>query len=88
MEEAVQNQAQEQKYVYNSLPAQQKLQKIKGQSRIEYVPYVREVVEYEQVHRVDVVPKLRKITDYYAVEHQVEYVPEVFQDVYLEYVPR
>lgn len=55
---------------------------IKGESRIEYVPYQRSVMEYEEQEVVQYVPKERRVTDYYAVEYQTEYVPQVFQEKY------
>ncbi|KAL4488906.1 hypothetical protein ABPG72_005693 [Tetrahymena utriculariae] len=60
---------------------------VKGESRIEYIPYEKSVIEYEAVQRVDYVPKEKKITDYYAVEYQTEYIPQVYQDRYIEYIP-
>ncbi|EAR97196.1 hypothetical protein TTHERM_00481300 (macronuclear) [Tetrahymena thermophila SB210] len=60
---------------------------VKGESRIEYIPYEKSVIEYEAVQRVDYVPKEKKITDYYAVEYQTEYLPQVYQDRYIEYIP-
>jgi len=38
------------------------------------VPYETEVIEYEEVTRTEKVPFERTITDYYAVETQVEYI--------------
>ena len=35
----------------------------------------QEVVEY--------VPREKKITDYYAVQYDVEYIPQVFQEKYV-----
>lgn len=60
---------------------------MKGESRIEYVPYEKTVVEYEAVQRTDYVPKEKKVTDYYAIEYQTEYIPQVYQDKYIEYIP-
>jgi len=48
---------------------------IKGESRIEYVPYEKAVIEYEAVQRTEYVPKEKRVTDYYAVEYQTEYIP-------------
>lgn len=42
---------------------------IKGESRIEYIPYEKSYMEYEQVMKTEYIPKERKVTDYYAVEH-------------------
>jgi len=36
---------------------------------------------------VDYVPRQRTITDYYAVEHQVNYVPRSVPETKIEYVP-
>lgn len=55
---------------------------IRGESRIEYVPYQRAVMEYEEQEYVQYVPRERRVTDYYAVEYQTEYVPQVFQEKY------
>ena len=51
---------------------------IKGESRIEYVPYQREVTEYVTQEVVEYVPREKKVTDYYAVQYDVEYVPQVY----------
>lgn len=49
-------------------------QSIKGESRVEYVPYEKTVMEYEAVQRyiliyyflrTEYVPREKKITDYY-----------------------
>jgi hypothetical protein len=42
---------------------------VKGESRIEYVPYEKSVIEYEEVQRIEYVPKEKKVTDYYAIEY-------------------
>lgn len=34
---------------------------IKGESRIEYVPYEKNVIEYEAVERVEYVPKTKTV---------------------------
>ncbi|CAK70881.1 unnamed protein product (macronuclear) [Paramecium tetraurelia] len=60
---------------------------IKGESRIEYVPYTKEVTEYVMQEVVEYVPRERKITDYYAVEYVTEHIPQVIQEKYIEYVP-
>ncbi|CAD8053378.1 unnamed protein product [Paramecium primaurelia] len=60
---------------------------IKGESRIEYVPYTKEVTEYVTQEVVEYVPRERKITDYYAVEYVTEHIPQVIQEKYIEYVP-
>jgi len=63
-------------------------QPVKGESRIEYVPYEKSVLEYEAVQRTEYVPREKKVVDHYAVEHQVEYHPQVFHDRYVEYIPQ
>ncbi|CAD8197249.1 unnamed protein product [Paramecium octaurelia] len=60
---------------------------IKGESRIEYIPYTKEVTEYVTQEVVEYVPRERKITDYYAVEYVTEHIPQVIQEKYIEYVP-
>ncbi|CAK92559.1 unnamed protein product (macronuclear) [Paramecium tetraurelia] len=62
-------------------------QAIKGESRIEYVPFERVITEYEEVRRQVQVPVTRQITDYYAVQYEVEYIPQVIQEKQIEYVP-
>lgn len=37
---------------------------VKGQSRINYVPYEKKVVEYENRQRVERVPRTRKVIEY------------------------
>ena len=37
---------------------------IKGESRIEYVPFEKKVVEYKDEARVERVPKKRTVTEY------------------------
>jgi len=51
---------------------------IKGESRIEYVPYEKSIIEYEAIQRTEYVPKEKKVTDYYAVEYVTEYIPQVY----------
>jgi len=63
-------------------------QPVKGESRVEYVPYEKSVFEYEAVQRTEYVPREKKVVDHYAVEHQVEYIPQVFHDRYVEYIPQ
>lgn len=60
---------------------------VKGESRVEYIPYEKSVLEYEAVQRTEYIPREKKITDYYTIEHQVEYIPQVYQDKYIDYVP-
>lgn len=73
-------------------------QPIKGESRIEYVPYERTVVEYEQVERKERIPKERVVVEYEEVQrteqiprekkitdyYAVEYVTEYIPQVYQE----
>eukprot|EP00825_Cyclidium_porcatum_P011923 TRINITY_DN16185_c0_g1_i2.p1 TRINITY_DN16185_c0_g1~~TRINITY_DN16185_c0_g1_i2.p1 ORF type:complete len:286 (-),score=66.57 TRINITY_DN16185_c0_g1_i2:397-1254(-) len=68
----------------NVLPVQQPLvssqiigtqQRIKGESRIEYVPYEKTIVEYETVTRTEKIPRERKIIEYEEVS-RIEYVPK------------
>ncbi|CAD8060317.1 unnamed protein product [Paramecium primaurelia] len=69
-------------------PVQQSVHpSIKGESRIEYIPYQKAITEYEEQEVVQYVPRERKVTDYYAVEYQTEYIPQVYQEKYTEYVP-
>ena len=37
---------------------------IKGESRIEYVPFEKKIIEYRDEVRVERVPKTRKVTEY------------------------
>ncbi|CAD8102231.1 unnamed protein product [Paramecium sonneborni] len=62
-------------------------QVVKGQSRIEYIPYERTVTEYEEVRRQVQVPITKQVTDYYAVQYDIEYIPQVVQEKQIEYVP-
>lgn len=58
-------------------------EKITGQSRIEYQPYQRKVIEYENRNRVERVPKTRKVTEY-EERRVVEEVPrEVIKTEYM-----
>jgi hypothetical protein len=61
---------------------------IKRESRIEYHPVEKSVIEHEAVTRVEYVPRERKVVEHYAVEHQTEYHPQVFHDRYVEYIPQ
>ena len=47
---------------------------IKGESRIEYVPFEKKVIEYKDEARVERVPKTRKVTEY-REEVRIEEVP-------------
>ena len=40
------------------------------------------MLEYEEQEVVQYVPRERRVTDYYAVEYQTEYIPQVFQEKY------
>ncbi|CAD8064022.1 unnamed protein product [Paramecium sonneborni] len=60
---------------------------IKGESRVEYIPYEKSVIEYEEVRQKIQVPREKYITEYQAIEYQTEYVPQVFYDKVTEYVP-
>ncbi|CAK65665.1 unnamed protein product (macronuclear) [Paramecium tetraurelia] len=60
---------------------------VKGQSRIEYIPYERTITEYEEVRRQVQVPITKQVTDYYAVQYDIEYIPQVIQEKQIEYVP-
>ncbi|CAK73303.1 unnamed protein product (macronuclear) [Paramecium tetraurelia] len=60
---------------------------IKGESRVEYIPYEKSVIEYEEVRQKIQVPREKYVTEYQAIEYQTEYVPQVFYDKVTEYVP-
>ncbi|KAL4496513.1 hypothetical protein ABPG72_014743 [Tetrahymena utriculariae] len=60
---------------------------LRGSSRIEYIPYQRKVIDYEQQVQTQIVPKERYVTDYYAVEHTTNYIPQTYYDSYVDYVP-
>ncbi|KAM3133250.1 hypothetical protein pb186bvf_014678 [Paramecium bursaria] len=60
---------------------------IKGESRVEYHPYERPVVELEDEVRTVKVPKQKWVTDYYPVEYQKEYIPQVSIEKQVEYRP-
>lgn len=47
---------------------------IKGESRIEYVPFEKKVIEYKDEVRVERIPKTRKVTEY-REEKRIETVP-------------
>lgn len=47
--------------------------------RVEQIPVQRVITEYEEVVRTQTVPVQRVVQDYYAVEYQVEYIPNVVQ---------
>jgi len=75
-------------YIGSTQVQAQTHQPVKGESRIEYVPYEKSVIEYEAVQRTEYVPREKKVVEHYAVEYQTEYVPQVFHDRYVEYIPQ
>ncbi|CAD8133886.1 unnamed protein product [Paramecium pentaurelia] len=77
----------QQQLIQSSGPVVTQGNAIKGESRIEYIPYTKEVTEYVTQEVVEYVPRERKITDYYAVEYVTEHIPQVIQEKYIEYVP-
>ncbi|CAD8183112.1 unnamed protein product [Paramecium octaurelia] len=62
-------------------------QAVKGESRIEYIPYEKTIMEYEEVRRQIQVPVTRQITEYQAIQYETEYIPQVIQEKVIEYVP-
>ncbi|CAK73015.1 unnamed protein product (macronuclear) [Paramecium tetraurelia] len=60
---------------------------IRGESRVEYVPYQKPVVELEEEVRTVQVPRQKWVTDYYPVEYQKEYIPQVSYEKQIDYVP-
>ncbi|KAM3135748.1 hypothetical protein pb186bvf_012145 [Paramecium bursaria] len=62
-------------------------QVIRGESRIEYIPYERTVMEYEEVRRQVQVPVTRQVTEYQAIQYDIEYIPQTIQEKQIEYVP-
>ncbi|CAD8060976.1 unnamed protein product [Paramecium sonneborni] len=67
--------------------AQPQYSPIRGESRVEYVPYQKPVVELEEEVRTVQVPRQKWVTDYYPVEYQKEYVPQVSYEKQIDYVP-
>jgi len=70
------------------------VQDVPAQSRMEYIPYQKTNIVYDQVERVEQVPVQRVVTDYVPVTRQ-EMVPveKTVQDYYavetqVQYVPR
>ena len=62
---------------------------IKGESFIvEYVPFERTYYEEMEVEKVEYVPVEKRYTDYYAIENQVEYIPETTYETIRELVPQ
>jgi hypothetical protein len=49
---------------------------IKGNTHIQYIPYESYYIDYEKKYFYEnvVVPVQKNITDYYAVEHVVDYI--------------
>ncbi|CAD8182387.1 unnamed protein product [Paramecium pentaurelia] len=62
-------------------------QAIKGESKIEYIPYEKTIMEYEEVRRQIQVPITRQITEYQAIQYETEYIPQVIQEKVIEYMP-
>ncbi|CAD8186064.1 unnamed protein product [Paramecium octaurelia] len=62
-------------------------QAVKGESRIEYIPYEKTITEYEEVRRQIQVPITRQITEYQAIQYETEYIPQVIQEKVIEYMP-
>lgn len=62
---------------------------LQGYSTIEYVPYESYYIDYEERQFVQnvMVPVQRTVTDYYAVEHVVDYVPREIEETVIDYVP-
>jgi hypothetical protein len=70
------------------------VEEIPAESRIEYVPYEKKYIEYDQIERVEQIPIQRFITEYEEVRRS-ERIPieRVIQDYYAveyqtEYIPR
>ena len=62
---------------------------IRGESSIvEYVPFERTYYEEMEVEKVEYVPVEKRYTDYYAIENQVEYIPETTYETIRELVPQ
>ena len=51
------------------------------------MPRKRRVTDYKEFVRVDVVPREVTTTDYYAVEHVRQYVPQIIPEKCIDYVP-
>ncbi|CAD8088783.1 unnamed protein product [Paramecium sonneborni] len=67
--------------------AQPVQQTIRGESRVEYKEYQKQVVEMETETIQVQVPKTKYVTDYYPVEYQTEYIPRTVYEQQTEYVP-
>lgn len=63
---------------------------LQGYSQIEYIPYESYYIDYEEQQFVQniLVPVEKKITDYYAVEHVVDYIPKEIEETVIEMVPQ
>lgn len=62
---------------------------IRGESTIvEYVPFERTYYEEMEVEKVEYVPVEKRYTDYYAIENQIEYIPETTYETIRELVPQ
>lgn len=61
---------------------------IKGETKVEYIPYEKTYIEHMPVQKVDYVPVEKKTTDYYAIERQREYVPVSKYETVQEMVPQ
>lgn len=55
---------------------------------MEYVPFERTYYEEMEVEKVEYVPVEKRYTDYYAIENQVEYIPETTYETIREMVPQ
>lgn len=65
-------------------------QHLQGYSQIEYIPYESYYIDYEEQQFVQniLVPVERKITDYYAVQHVVDYIPKEIEETVIDMVPQ
>ncbi|CAD8184628.1 unnamed protein product [Paramecium pentaurelia] len=62
-------------------------QTIRGESRIQYKEFQRQVVEMETETVQVQVPKTKYVTDYYPIEYQTEYIPRTVYEQQTEYIP-
>ena len=44
-------------------------QSVKGESRVEYMPYEKTILEYEAVQHTEYVPREKKVQEYYQIEY-------------------
>ena len=58
---------------------------IKGETIFERVPFERSFIEHVEVKHLDYIPVERKVRDFYAIEHQTEYIPQTRYDKYIDY---